>query len=72
MFSAPVMTQWSVKEKGLYYRPNTDQFFQKYRPNTDQFFNIFRKYRPLLFLRKCLFPLPPFHMYLKLFFTPKR
>ena len=27
-----VMTQWSVKEKGLFYRPNTDHFFPKYRP----------------------------------------
>ena len=45
--------------------------FSKYRPNTDQFFNIFKKYRPLLFLRKYLFSLPPFYMYLKLFFTPE-
>ena len=37
------MTQWSVKDKGLYYRPNTDHFFPKYRPNTDQFFQYFPK-----------------------------
>ena len=38
-----VMTQWSVKDKGLYYRPNTDHNFPKYRPNTDQFFQYFPK-----------------------------
>ena len=37
------MTQWSVKEEGLYYRPNTDHFFLKYRPITDQFSQYFPK-----------------------------
>ena len=43
-----VMTQWSVKDKGLYYRPNTDHFFPKYRPNTDQFFQYFPKIQTII------------------------
>ena len=42
------MTQWSVKGKGLYYRPNTDHFFPKYRPNTDQFFQYFSKIQTII------------------------
>ncbi len=37
------MTQQVCREKSLYYRPNTDHFFQKYRPNTNQFSPYFPK-----------------------------
>ena len=39
----PVMIIIVCEDESLYYRPNTDHFFQKYRPNTDQ---LLPKYRP--------------------------